>query len=104
MQDEFNKAKQTFECDPTNKNASDSNTRALKGEEGGTSPTPSPFFFEISLPSAQIPFPIAEFGKNPSATRTTSFRFASEKLWLNPTKTQKFTRIYKDVLKTRGSL
>ena len=26
MQDEFNKAKQTFECDPTNKNASDFNT------------------------------------------------------------------------------
>ena len=26
LQDEFNKAKQTFECDPTNKNASDFNT------------------------------------------------------------------------------
>ena len=26
MQDEFNKAKQTFECDPTNKNASDFKT------------------------------------------------------------------------------
>ena len=26
MQDEFNKAKQTFECDPTNKNATDFNT------------------------------------------------------------------------------
>ena len=26
MQDEFNNAKQTFECDPTNKNASDFNT------------------------------------------------------------------------------
>ena len=25
MQDEFNKAKQTFECDPTNKNATDFN-------------------------------------------------------------------------------
>ena len=26
LKDEFNKAKQTFECDPTNKNASDFNT------------------------------------------------------------------------------
>ena len=26
MQDEFNKAKQTFECDPTNKNATNFNT------------------------------------------------------------------------------
>lgn len=76
----------------------------MGGGGGVPIPFPSPFLLEIPLPSAQIPFPIAEFGKNPSATRTTSFRFASEKLWLNPTKTQKFTRIYKDVLKTRGSL
>ena len=100
MQDEFNKAKQTFECDPTNKNASDFNTRVLKGEGGGTSPTPSPFFFEISLPSAQIPFPLAGFGKNPSVIHTTSFRFASAKLRLlnttqqRPKNSQGFTKMF----------
>ena len=58
------------------------------GGGGVPIPFPSPFLLEIPLPSAQIPFPIAEFGKNPSATHTTSFRFAAAKLWLNPTKTK----------------
>ena len=32
LQDEFNNAKQTFQCDPTNKNASDFNTAKEKLE------------------------------------------------------------------------
>ena len=43
--------------------------RVLKG--GGTSRISQPifFFFGIPLPSAQIPFPPAECGKNPSVIR-----------------------------------
>ena len=101
LQDKFNKAKQTFECDPTNKNASDFNTRVLKRGGGGVPvPFPSPFFFQISLPSAQIPFPLAGFGKNPSVIHTTSFRFASAKLRLlnttqqRPKNSQGFTKMF----------
>ena len=60
----------------------------------------SPFFFEIPLPSAQIPFPLAEFGKNPSVIHTTSFRFASAKLRLlnttqqRPKNSQGFTKMF----------
>ena len=63
-------------------------------------PFPSPFFFEIPLPSAQIPFPLAEFGKNPSVIHTTSFRFASAKLRLlnttqqRPKNSQGFTKMF----------
>ena len=72
--------------------------RVLKG--GVPVPFPSPFFFEIPLPSAQIPFPLAEFGKNPSVIHTTSFRFASAKLRLlnttqqRPKNSQGFTKMF----------
>ena len=74
--------------------------RVLKGGGGVPVPFPSPFFFEISLPSAQIPFPLAEFGKNPSVIHTTSFRFASAKLRLlnttqqRPKNSQGFTKMF----------
>ena len=67
--------------------------RVLK--EGVPVAFPSPFFFEIPLPGAQIPFPPAECGKNPSVIRIPPL--------FDPTKTQKFTRIYKDLLKIIGS-
>ena len=38
-------------------------------EEGVPVAFHSPFSFEIPLPSAQIPFPLAECGKNPSVIR-----------------------------------
>ena len=67
-----------------------------EGPEGGVPVAfPSPSFFEIPLPSAQIPFPLAECGKNPSVIRIPPL--------FDPTKTQKFTRIYKDLLKITGS-
>ena len=87
-------------------NASDFNTRVLKGEEGGTSPTHNPFFFEISLPSAQIPFPLAEFGKKSQCYTHHLFSHCIRKFTASkydPTKTQKLTRIYKDVLKITAS-
>ena len=73
--------------------------RVLKGEV--PVPFPSPFFFKTSLHSAQIPFPLAEFGKNPSVIHTTSFRFASAKLRLlnttqqRPKNSQGFTKIFR---------
>ena len=51
LQDKFNKAKQTFECDPTNKNASDFNTRVLKRGGGGyQSHFPDHFFSKSHFP------------------------------------------------------
>ena len=69
-------------------------------------PFPSPFFFEIPLPSAQIPFPLAEFGKKSQCYTYHLFSRRIRKITASkydPTKTQKFTRIYKDVLKITGS-
>ena len=68
-------------------------------------PFPRPFFFEIPLPIPQIPFPLAEFVKNPSVTYHL-FSLRIRKITASkydPTKTQKFTRIYKDVLKCTNS-
>ena len=74
---------------------------------GGTSPISQPiFFFEIPLPSAQIPFPLAEFGKKSQCYAYHLFSLRIRKITASkcdPTKTQKFTRIYKDVLKITGS-
>ena len=70
------------------------------GGGGDQSHFPAHFFFEIPLPSAQIPFPLAEFGKNPSVIHTTSFRFASAKLRLlntteqRPKDSQGFTKMF----------
>ena len=51
LQDKFNKAKQRFECDPTNKNASDFNTRVLKRGGGGyQSHFPAHFFSKSHFP------------------------------------------------------
>ena len=68
---------------------------------GGTSRISQPiYFFEVPLPSAQIPFPLAEFGKNPSVVHPTSFRFASAKLQLlnttqqRPKNSQGFTKMF----------
>ena len=77
----------------------------IAGTEGGGGGYQSHFpahliFFEIPLPSAQIPFPLAEFGKNPSVIHTTSFRFASAKLRLlnttqqRPKNSQGFTKMF----------
>jgi len=57
-------------------------------EEGGEPiPFPSPFFFQIAIPSAQIPFLQAELRPNRRVIHTSSFPFASAKLrLLNMTK------------------
>ena len=80
------------------------NMRVLKG--GYQSHFPARFFFEIPPPSAQIPFPLAEFGKKFQCYTYHLFFLRIRKITAskyNPTKTQKFTRIYKDVLKITGS-
>ena len=74
--------------------------RGVKLFKHAKSHFPAHFFFEIPLPSAEIPFPLAEFGKNPSVIHTTSFRFASAKLRLlnttqqRPKNSQGFTKMF----------
>ena len=66
----------------------------------------SPFFFEIPLPSAQIPFPLAECEKILVLYAYHLFSLRIRKITASkydPTKTQKFTRIYKDLPKITGS-
>ena len=106
MQDEFNKAKQTFECDPTNKNASDFNTRVLKGEEGGYQSHPQPIFFRNLTSQCSNPIPTSRIWKKSQCYTYHLFSLCIRKITASkydPTKTQKFTRIYKDVLEITGS-
>ena len=75
----------------------------IEGPEGGVpGPFPSPFFFfEIPLPSAQI-----QFWKKSQCYIYLLFSLRIRKITASkydPTKTQKFTRIYNDVLKITGS-
>ena len=108
MQDEFNKAKQTFECDPTNKNASDFNTRVLKflKGEGGYQSHSQPIFFRNLTSQCSNPIPTSRIWKKSQCYTYHLFSLRIRKITASkydPTKTQKFTRIYKDVLKITGS-
>ena len=81
--------------------------RFLKGGGGGGGvliPFPSPVFFEIPLPIDQILFPPAISGKKSQCYTYDLYSLRILKITTSkydPTKTPKFTRIYKDVLKTR---
>ena len=106
LQDKFNKAKQTFECDPTNKNASDFNTRVLKRWGGGTSPISQPIFFRNLTSQCSNPIPTSRIWKKSQCYTYHLFSLCIRKITASkydPTKTQKFTRIYKDVLEITGS-
>ena len=79
--------------------------RVLKGE-GGTSRISQPIFFRNPTSQCSNPIPTSRIWKKSQCYTYHLFSLRIRKITASkydPTKTQKFTRIYKDVLKITGS-
>ena len=80
--------------------------RVLKGGGGGTSPISQPIFFRNPTSQCSNPIPTSRIWKKSQCYTYHLFSLRIRKITASkydPTKTQKFTRIYKDVLKITGS-